>query len=29
MQAEVGGNGLAIHAQGKIHIVKQPRHGIG
>ena len=27
--ARVGGNGFAIHAQGKIHIVKQPRHGIG
>jgi len=27
--ARVGGNGFAIHAEGKIHIVKQPRHGIG
>ena len=24
-----GGNGFAIHTQGKIHIVKQARHRIG
>jgi len=29
VRARVGGNGFAIHAQGKIHIVKQARHGIG
>jgi hypothetical protein len=29
VRARVGGNGFAIHALGKIHIVKQPRHGIG
>ena len=28
-RAKVGGNGFAIHAEGKIHIVKQPCHGIG
>ena len=27
--ARVGGNGLAIHAEGKIHAAKQSRHGIG
>ena len=29
VRAGVSGNGFAVHAQGKIHIVKQPRHGIG
>jgi hypothetical protein len=29
VRARVSGNGFAVHAQGKIHIVKQPRHGIG
>jgi len=29
VRARVGGNGLAIHAEGKIHIAKQSRHGIG
>ena len=28
-RARVGGNGFAIYAEGKIHIAKQPRHGIG
>ena len=29
VRAGVSGNGLAIHAQGKVHVVKQSRHGIG
>jgi hypothetical protein len=29
VRARVSGNGFAVYAQGKIHIVKQPRHGIG
>ena len=29
VRARVSGDGFAVHTQGKIHIVKQPRHGIG
>jgi hypothetical protein len=29
VRARVGGNGFAIHTEGKIHIAKQSRHGIG
>ena len=29
VRAGVGGNGLAIHAEGKIHVAQQSRYGIG
>jgi hypothetical protein len=29
VRTRVGSNGFTIHAQGKVHIVEQSRHGIG